>query len=551
MASADDITSTRIISRGGLNTNENSIVLSNEAPGCATALVNYEVSKSGGYRRINGIDVLDPLAPVVGGVLAEGPVLGITKFYNTVTKVYQTIAARKKVGSATYAFWLLNGGTNWTEIVTPVRNMTGPNRVVTRVRSEQFNFGSGNHIIFVDGVNPALWYNGTAWEEILSTNLAPTPTAPGGDQVVDAPNKIAVFKNHIFLADDNSANGEGRFVHSGPSLPYDWTAASGAGQLFPGFNVLQLKPWRDELYVFGREKIKRAVPNATAGFLLQSVTDDIGLVSEDSVLEVGSDIIFLSPDGIRPVAGTDKINDVELGLLSRDIQPIIDDLIVTPDVDTLVGVVIRSKTQFRYFYGDETFETSESKGIIGGIRTFPRQGGRSWEFGELLGIRASCAWSGFENGREVVLHGDYDGTVYQQEVGNSFAGEDIFSIYSTPFIDMDATDIRKSIRKLTTFIDAEGDITILLGISANWNVGQIILPANYTLNIASGNSLYDDLDSIYDDLATLYGGDSRTLVKENIQGSYFSIQFNFVNIGTDAPFTIQGFVPEFTLRGRQ
>ncbi len=550
MASADDITSSKIISRGGLNTNENSIILSDEAPGCATSLVNYEVSKSGGYRRINGTLFLDTVASEVGVGVAEGPVLGVWKFYNTTTKTYETITARKNIAGATYSFYLLNGGVNWTPIVTPVRNMSGPNSVVTRVRAEQFNFGSNNNIIFVDGVNPALWYEGTAWEEILVANTVPTVSAPGGDQVIDAPNKIAIFKNHVFLADDKSALGEGRFVHSAPNLPYDWTAAAGAGQLFPGFNVVQLKPWRDELYVLGLEKIKRAIPDATAGFLLQAVTDDIGCVSADSVLEVGGDIIFLSSDGIRPVAGTDKINDVELGLLSRDIQPIIDELVSTPDVDLLCGVVIRNKTQFRYFYGDLSFPAEDSKGIIGGIRTAPRQNARSWEFGQLLGIRASCAWSGFEDGREVVLHGDYDGMVYEQEVGSSFNGEDIFSIYSTPFLDFGATDIRKSMRKLTTFIDAESDMSIVIGIAVDWNVGTVIIPANYTVAVASGNSFYDDLAAIYDDLATIYGGDERTLAKVNIQGSYFSVQFNFVNIGTDAPFTIQGFVPEYTVRGR-
>ena len=549
MASTDDIVSQRIISIGGLNTNEASLTLSDQAPGCATALVNFEVSKAGGYRRINGYQPLDNMALEVGEGLAEGPVLGVWIIFNSTTKIYETIAARADTGGATYSFWLLNGGVNWTQIVTPVRNMTGPNSIVTIVRFAEFNFGSGNNVIFVDGVNPALWYDGVAWEEILSTNTGTVSTDAGGDQALDAPAIVTVFKNHIFIGLDPSIDGEGRFAHSAPNTPYDWTAANGAGQLFPGFNAIALKPFRDELYIFGKEKIQRAVPDVTSGFLLQAVTDDIGCVSTDSVLEVAANLIFLSPDGIRPVAGTEKINDVELGLLSRDIQPIIDAL--TPsDIEGLVGVVIRGKTQFRYFYGIGLQDAIDSKGIVGGARINQRQGSKAWEFGELLGIRASTVFSGFVNGSEIVIHGDYDGNVYQQEVGSSFNGENIFSIYSSPFLDFSATDIRKLMRKITVFIDAEGSLTSVLGLTFDWGDQVAIQPNNYTTLVSSGSSLYDALTSIYDAVNTLYGGTSRTLIRVNLQGSAFSVKFNFVNIGTDPSFTITGFVPEFSIKGR-
>ena len=549
MASTDDIVSQRIISIGGLNTNEASLTLSDQAPGCATSLVNFEVSKAGGYRRINGYQPLDDMAVEVGAGSAVGPVLGVWIIFNSTTKIYETIAARANTGGTTYSFWLLNGGINWTPIITPTRNMSGPNSVVSRVRFSEFNFGSGNNTIFVDGVNPALWYDGTAWRSILSTNTGASPAQAGGNQVVDAPAIVTIFKNHVFLGLDPSIDGEGRFVHSAPNSPYDWTAASGGGQLFPGFNAIALKPFRDELYIFGKEKIKRAVPDATAGFVIQAVTDDIGCVSTDSVLEVAANLIFLSPDGIRPVAGTEKINDVELGLLSRDIQPIIDSL--TPsEIEGLVGVVVRGKTQFRYFYGTGDQDVDGSKGIIGGTRINQRQGSKSWEFGELLGIRSSTVFSGFVNGAEVVVHGDYDGKVYRQEVGSSFNGENIFSIYSSPYLDFSATDIRKLMRKVTVFIDAEGPMTSLLGLTFNWGDQVSVQPNNYTTSISSGNSLYNSLTSIYDDVNTLYGGISRTLIRVNLQGSAFSVKFNFVNIGTDPSFTITGFVPEFSIKGR-
>ena len=51
---ADRVQSYKVICGGGLNSNENHLDLSENSPGSATRLVNYEVSLFGGYRRIEG-----------------------------------------------------------------------------------------------------------------------------------------------------------------------------------------------------------------------------------------------------------------------------------------------------------------------------------------------------------------------------------------------------------------------------------------------------------------------------------------------------------------
>ena len=89
--------------------------------------------------------------------------------------------------------------------------------------------------------------------------------------------------------------------------------------------------------------------------------------------------------------------------------------------------MIRSKSQFRYFFGDSTVLPQNSVGIIGGLRTADQRLG--WEFGELLGIRASCCTSGYIGTTEFVLHGDYDGHLYRQEQGTDFNAANIISVY--------------------------------------------------------------------------------------------------------------------------
>ena len=129
--------------------------------------------------------------------------------------------------------------------------------------------------------------------------------------------------------------------------------------------------------------------------------------------EIGGDLIFLSPEGFRPVAGTSRIGDIELTTLSKSIQVTLVNMIKNYDMDTINGVVIRGKSQVRFFVGDGTEDLEESYGIIGGLSD--QSGQIGWEFGEIVGIRTSCVTSDYIGLEEYVLHGDSDGKVYRQE----------------------------------------------------------------------------------------------------------------------------------------
>lgn len=542
----DDVNSVRIICEGGLNTNENSLALSTDLPGSATRLINFEPSSSGGYRRINGFIPLEGEAEFVSPTTSEGPVIGVIGFSNTKQRGFEFYAARKDMGTDEYSIYRLNSGA-WDKITLPaVRKMVGPNTNVVRLRYETTNFGSGNHLFIVDGVNPMLWYDGSDWLEVKSDGSG-SLTQPGGDQMLDAPSVIAVFKNHLFVGCDQLQ--EFVVAHSVPNDPINWKVADGGGQIFPGYDVVNIRPFRDELYVFGEEKIKKIVAEGT-NFVTKDVTYDLGCIARDSVLEVGGNLIFLSQDGIRPVAGTEKINDVDLGLLSLDIQPNIDLLIAEGDLRSLVGIVIKKKTQFRYFYNSEALAVEDSVGLLGSVRR-SRRTGRDWEFGELLGIRAYSTWSGMYSGREIVLHGDYNGGVYQQEVGNSFNNKDILSIYSTPYLDYGDTEIRKLNREIRTFARFEGYCEVLLGINFDWGAQNIVQVPNERMTDFSENTKYDYTDTVYDDQHTIYGGAEISVLKKNIRGSSNSTQFSFVSEGQFAPFIIQGFVLSITQKGRQ
>ena len=543
----DRIQSQRIICQGGLNTSQNFLVLSETAPGAATRLVNYEWSVSGGYRRINGYDYADSVAHEVTNAtdVGTGPVLGIFGFVNSTSNTFELIACRKKNGTSNYKFYKLNAGVGWTSINTGTTQVATS---VTRVRSESFTDETGNKIAFVDGVNKPLIYDGTSWYQLSAANLGGSGS-PGGDQLtgVNNPSVVTYFKKTLFFGGDPAAPAIA--IYSAPDDPFTWTAAGGAGQLPMGFPIVQMKPFRDENYIFGISAIRKALADEAAGFVLQDVTNNIGCIARDSVTEVGGNLIFLSPDGIRPVAGTSNIGDVHLSLLSPSIQNTIKNIITNYDLTELNVTTIRSKSQFRYFISDSSIPQASAYGLIGAFNTFAGNGG--WEFGELMGIHSNTSWSGYdEDGVERIFHGNYAGIVYEQEVGNSFATAEITAIYTTPYLDFGDTEIRKLFRTLNIFIRAEGALTISVSAGYDWDRTTVLNPNGYEAS-TDGAVIVFDSGVLFDDPGVIFASTSQPIFPVNIQGSGYAVQFTIYSSGTYDPYTIQGMVVELSTKGRE
>ena len=121
------------------------------------------------------------------------------------------------------------------------------------------------------------------------------------------------------------------------------------------------------------------------------------MLFRSTIQEFGGDIVFLGPDGLRTVAGTERIGDVELGTISRQVQKRFLDL---SDVDEFSSVVIPDKTQYRIFFVNSS--TTAKKTTKGVIAHRSRDG---YEFSETFGLQPSCTDSINEDGKVYVLHG--------------------------------------------------------------------------------------------------------------------------------------------------
>lgn len=517
---ADRISSYRVSCVGGLDTNRDVLVQGEQYPGSATQLINYEPSLTGGYRRISGY------TNSYGTVPGTGSVLGVAVIQNLKDNIF---ACRKPSAGTDYFYYWNKATSNWVAITTPgTVTMTG----VKKVRFSDYNWG-GQKVVLADGINPAAFYDGTTYTQITGAGAPPTP------KYVD------VFQNHLFFAGCPSE--PYNLYFAAPYTDSDFTPANGGGVINVGFEIVQIKQFRDFLYIFGKNEIKQLSGTNIANFVLGGVTTNLGCVVPDSVVELGGSLIFLSADGFRPIAGTANNNDVELQLLSKRIQftinLIIRDIITEAiDPETITSVVVRNKSQFRFFSPRDT-----SFGVLGGLRESNQ--GFALEYSQLSGIAATCAASNFVGPEEFVIHGDTTGKVHRQELGTSFAGTSILSVYQTPYYYFEDPTARKNFYSVTTFLRNEGPAQIALSISYDFDdtVG-VYNPANYELTTEGAAAYYNE--AIYD-AAAIYDGNPSPVRRTTFSGSGFSIAIKYVTNDTNASHTIQGLVLNFAMNDKR
>lgn len=517
---ADRINGFKVNCAGGLDTNRDVLSQGEATPGSAIQLINYEPSIYGGYRRLSGY------TNTYGTVTGIGNVLGVAVADSINDNIF---ACRAPITGTNYFYKWVAATSSWSAISTPgTVTMTG----VKKVRFNRYNFGTPK-LVLVDGINPAAIYNGTTYTQITDAN------AP------NSPKYSAVYKNHLFLAGDPTD--PYNLYFSSPLAETNFNPANGAGVINIGFEIVQIKQFRDILYIFGKNAIKALSGTNIADFVVSEITTNLGCLVPDSVIELGGNLLFLGPDGFRPIAGTNKIGDVELETVSKKIQSVSSDLLVdlangNTDPETLSAVVLRKKSQFRLLTPSEGIF-----GILGGLRQ--GEGGIYYEYSLIYNMIVTCAASAYVGSAEIVIHGDVNGKVYKQETGTSFGGSDILSIYQTPYYYFQDPTIRKNFYNISTFLRSEGTANIVFSISYDFEDSvNVYNPANFNINTTGAAAYYNE--AIYDSTAT-YDGNPSPVVKTAFTGSGFSIAFKYVTNDQNASHTIQGLVLNYSLNDRR
>ena len=511
----DDLRTNITVCSGGLITNVDPLTHANALSGSALRMINYEPSLSGGYRRISGYQ------NDYGTVPGTGAVLGVEVNGNIHDGIF---ACRRPTSGNNYLHKWNNSTSSWDAVTASGSpTMVG----VNRVRFSSYNW-STEVLLLTDGINPAATYDGTTYTQITHANA---PTDPKFSEE---------FSSHIFLAGDPSE--PFNLFFSAPINATDFDPANGAGVINVGFKITAIKKFRDSLFIFGANNIKKLIGTNSADFLLQNVTANLGCVAPDSVVEFGGDLLFLGPDGIRPISGTDRIGDVELAPVSKEIQDIFDNYYLSETITDISIVVIRKKSQFRFF-----FKNDSSLSLIGAIRK--SQNKQSiFEYSQLIGIEANCVASGYVGQFEHVIHGDGSGKVHRQERGTSFEGSNIFSLYQTPYFYMEDPEVRKIVYKIDTYLKSEGNTEVFVGLYYDYDDVYSLNPTTYSFSTEGAAAIYGT--AIYGS-GDIYDGNPSPKALTNVSGSGKSVSISYVTDNQNASHTIQAISMTYGLGDRR
>ena len=476
-------------------------------PGAAVRLQNFEPSIQGGYRRLTGNEKWNS-----NQVNGTNKILGLKIFNNGV------VAAAGNV--VTFA----TSGSTYSTIGT--RTSAG------RYKFDLYNFNNTEKLIMVDDVNQAASYDGTTYTLINTTGAPADPAS------------VAVFKDHMFFAGMSSNPQE--IVFSAPFAETDFTAANGSGSIRVDTAVVELKVFRDALFIFGIDKIYKVVGTSIANWQVQPVTRTLGCADGFSVQELGGDLLFLSLDGLRTIAGTERIGDVELGTISKPIQPRIEEVISFSDNRS--SAIVRGKSQYRLFYPSDGDSVDNSRGVLATLKRTP-QGGIGFEFADIKGIKPSAMDSGFISNSEVILEGGYDGYVRKQESGNTFDGTNIIGIYRSPDLSLGDSGIRKLMQRAIINYGVEGTIDAQMRVRYDGDAQDVPQPASFDLSNPGGIAQYAASTSTYG--SAVYGSSGAPVQRQSIEGSGFLIAVKVDHNSALSPFTLFSYQLEFTLGGRR
>ena len=395
---------------------------------------------------------------------------------------------------------------------------------------ERFNFDGNEKIIVVDGVNDPTVFN---------TSFSATDVT---ESTVEGSKFVTAFKGHMFYAGKSTT--PQTLVFSQPFDEDAFNSGSGAGSIKVDDTITGLKTFRDSLFVFCENRIFRLTGSSSSDFAVTPITRNIGCVNGDTIQEFAGDLIFLGPDGLRTVAGTARIGDVELGTISSNVQSIFDENLI--DASLFESIVIPDKTQYRIFFAKD----GQGQSLTSGVACVMK--GQTFEFSELRGIKPASTDTFVEAGDVLVLHGGYDGYIYRQEKGSDFDGTAILGQYRSPDLTFGDAGIRKHMQRVILNFKPEGSIDADLFVRYDYEDRNAARPAAYALDTSSVVAQYGS--TTYGVGSTnfgTYGGVSEPLVRQPVEGSGFAVALRVNDGGTTPPYSLKGFQLEYQLGARR
>ena len=524
---------------GGLVTASNQIDLLRR-PGVATELENFEVAIEGGYRRISGFtkygegsatqptgsaDRINGVIPYADGVLV---VVGNGLYFSNDGISWLQINKLSATGGDNY--------TTFTGKTASVR--TGQEQATFAIfESAGMDYGE---IFIADNSDKDIFSFRMEGTGALNTRtFYGKEVQPNG---ANTPVKYITSHDHHLIAAGLEGE-ETTIYYSVYNNPNNFTGA-GAGSVSISDTVVGIRGFRTDLIVFCENSLHKLINiNDVANIRVDPIAENVGCLSGYSIQEIGGDLIFLAPDGLRTVAGTARIGDVELGTVSKAIQPIMREVAENINNFQITSIVLREKSQYRLFYSNVNAVASGQKGIIGTLRP------NGFEWSETRGLEVTEIGSGFDTtGVEKYYHGNNSGYVFIHDSGNDFDGTAILARYATPDYDYGDLGTLKTLHYLKVSIAAEGLVTPEVQVKFDYNSGDIPQPAsNFSLGTVNPSSIFGS--AVFG--TNIFGASASPMLRTPLQGSGTSNNFTVISNDNKAPYRINGLYVDYIPSGRR
>jgi hypothetical protein len=511
--------------RGGLISNLTPLQQGSNAVGSATILQNFEVNKEGGYSKIRGYSKYSTSQLAGSGSLLALKVISSGRI----------VAARKNSSNLTQYYY--STGNSWSSIGTSAGTGGG------KAKSVLYNLDGVDKVVFVDGVNfPAVYSTSGNSLDFFKNDSSGDPFDIGTSDPLGAEH-VAIFKNTAFYAKGNT------IFFTAPFSVSDFNVANGAGSINVANNITGLAVFREQLIIFTSDTIKKLTGSSAADFQVSPITDRIGCINGDTIQEVGGDIMYLSPDGIRLLSATDRIGDFGLDVASDSIAK--DATLFLNQSPLFCSVVLKEKSQYRIFSYVQSEQVEAAKGLIATKFISQGAGGLAWS--TTKGIKAFIADSRYTGTAETLAFGNDDGYVYVMETGADFNGLPIEAIYESPFMPVTDPQVRKTFYKMTLYADPSASMTLDLNVKydfASATDTKIVQPATQQIS-STGSSVFffGASNSVFNN--STYGGELDKVYNTNIIGSGKTVAIRFEDFSTNPTFTLDTALLEYSQEDRQ
>lgn len=346
--------------------------------------------------------------------------------------------------------WIYIDGTKHAEYrgaYAPIAPLPGG-----RIESVVANFGGGQtnrRLYFCDGRNTAFEFDG---EVLVPIRTAMSP---------DVPTRIAVHKQHLFLAFGHSLQ------FSGIGNPYSWDPVLGAGEIAMNDVITNLLPLPGDqtsgaLAVYTRNDTSVLYGTSSENFQLSTFNTGTGAIQYTA--QNMDQAYVLDDRGVVSLGTTLNFGNFLPASLTMNLRP----FLTVHKSFASASTVNRDKGQYRVFFSD-------AYGIYLTIVNGKYLGAMPVQFAHPV----LCAFETEDiDGAATAFFGSSNGYVYQMDRGTSFDGQDIPANLNLIYNPIKSPRLLKRYRKASVELTGDAWAQFTFGYDLGYRTQQLDQPVD-------------------------------------------------------------------------